>query len=535
MLTKIFSAAIQGIEAFPVTIETDGSNGAMFSIVGLPDAAVKESHQRMQAAIQHSGIQFPRKATIINLAPADVKKEGAAFDLPMAIGVLTAHKVVEAVNLSEYMIMGELSLDGSVLPVKGVLPMAIKAREMGLKRIIVPEGNVTEAAVVNKLEVFGVKNLTEAVDIISGASEIKPTVINTREIFAKESAQFDFDFSEVKGQESVKRALEVACAGGHNILLIGAPGAGKSMMAKRLPSILPPLSLSEALETTKIHSVAGKLTRGSMLMTRRPFRTPHHTVSPVAMVGGGSNPMPGEISLAHNGVLFLDEFPEFPRQVLEVMRQPIEDRVITVARAKYTVNYPASFMLVASMNPCPCGYYGHPKKSCSCPPGAVSRYMNRISGPLLDRIDLQIEIQPVEFDDMANTTPAESSDAIRERVMMARTIQQERFRGEKGVYCNAQMNTRLLHKYAWPDEAGLAKLRDRMTKLNMSARAFDRILRVARTIADLDYAGALTQNRSSQEYQETLSRLVTAPVMSSHIAEAINYRNLDRTDYGNAF
>ena len=518
MLTKVYSAAISGIDAIVVTIETAVERGALFSIVGLADTAVKEAYTRITTALMQSGIGFPHKSTVINLSPADVKKEGASFDLPMAIGVLAANEKVPGEHLADYMIMGELSLDGSVLP------MAVKARERGFKRLIVPEANVTEAAIVNKVEVFGVRNLADAVNIIAGYSDIRPTVINTREIFASEAENFDFDFSEVKGQDSVKRAFEVACAGGHNLLMVGPPGAGKSMMAKRLPSILPPLGLAEALETTKIHSVAGKLKRGSMLMTRRPFRTPHHTVSPVALVGGGANPMPGEISLAHNGVLFLDEFPEFSRSVLEVLRQPIEDRTITVARAKYTVDYPASFMLVASMNPCPCGYYGHPTKQCTCTPGAVSRYMNRVSGPLLDRIDIQCEIEPVAFDDMANLEPGESSRCIRERVIRARAVQSLRFKDEKHIYCNAQMNSRLLHQYAWPDEEGLAKLKDRMTRLNMSARAFDRILRVARTIADLEYSASMLPEEA-----------VAAPVLSRHIAEAIGYRALDRASYGKIF
>lgn len=524
MLTKIFSAAISGIEALPVTVEAAIDRGVGFNIVGLPDTAVKESYQRITEAMRSSGLRLPTRRTIVNLSPADVKKEGASFDLPMAICLLASAEVFNPEEQERWMVLGELSLDGSVLPVRGALPAAIRAREMGLRALIVPQENVTEAAVVNNLDVYGVASLTEAVEIMSGGSQKEPTRIDTRALFREKVNSFDLDFSDVKGQESVKRAFEVASAGGHNILMIGPPGAGKSMMAKRIPSILPPLSMAEALETTKIHSVAGKLPQGSMLMTSRPFRTPHHTISPVALVGGGTNPMPGEISLAHNGVLFLDEFPEFSRSVLEVLRQPIEDRVITVSRAKYTVEYPASFMLVASMNPCPCGYYGHPTRRCTCLPGQVTKYMNRISGPLLDRIDIQCEIEPVAFDDIADTTPAEGSVEIRGRVIAARMVQEARFKGEKGVYCNAQMGSRLLRKYAWPDAEGLSRLKERMTRLNMSARAFDRILRVARTIADLEYSATMPAEEA-----------VTAPVLSRHIAEAIGYRSLDRGTYGQTF
>lgn len=511
MLVKVLAAAIQGINATLVTIEVNALRGIKFYLVGLPDNAVKESQQRINSALQHNGLRFPSKQIIVNMAPADIKKEGSAYDLPIAVGILAADEVISTAKLGSNLIMGELGLDGKLLPVKGVLPIAIKAKELGYTGIILPESNAAEAAVVNGLTVYGATDLMQVINFLNDKEEIPAYTINIENDFYSRQSHFPFDFSEVRGQESVKRAFEVAAAGGHNLIMVGPPGSGKSMMAKRLPSILPPLTLQESLETTKIHSVSGSLPDGSSLITQRPFRSPHHTISSVALCGGGANPKPGEISLAHNGVLFLDELPEFSRDVLEVMRQPLEDRKICVARANYKVEYPAGVMFVASMNPCPCGYYNHPTKACTCNPGQVQRYLNKISGPLLDRIDIQCEIVPVPFEKISDARPGEPSAAIRERVIAARKIQEERFKDEEGIYCNAQMTPKLIAKYAVLDETSLAMLKTAMTRFDLSARAYDRILKVARTIADLD---------GSENIQ------------FQHIAEAIGYRNLDRANWG---
>ena len=511
MLIKVFGAAVQGINATLITIEVNSSRGCMFYLVGLPDSAVKESHQRIISALQVTGYKMPTSNIVINMAPADIRKEGSAYDLPLAIGILAANETISSEKLPHYLLMGELSLDGSIQPIKGALPIAIKAREEKCDGLIVPLQNAREAAVVNNLNVYGVTNIKEVIEFFNGKCELQPTIVNTREEFYTRQEEFEYDFADVKGQENVKRALEVAAAGGHNLIMIGAPGSGKSMMAKRLPSILPPLSLGESLETTKIHSVAGKLSRDTSLITKRPFRNPHHTISQSAMVGGGNFPQPGEISLAHNGVLFLDELPEFQRSVLEVLRQPLEDRRISISRVRCSIDYPASFTLIASMNPCPCGYYNHPTKACVCSPGQVQKYLNKISGPLLDRIDIQIEIVPVPFEEMASNHPAEPSSEIRKRVIKARQIQDTRFADQPGIYCNAQMTSKLLAQYAQPDNKGLTLLKNAMNRLNLSARAYDRILKVSRTIADLE---------GSEQ------------ILSAHLAEAISYRNLDRENWG---
>ncbi len=511
MLVKTYGSAIFGIDAIIITIEVNVGQGSKFFLVGLPDNAVKESHERIIAALGNIGKKFPKRRVVINMAPADIKKEGSAYDLPIALGLLAASEQMTDKLFSEFVIMGELSLDGGIKPIRGALPIAVKAKQAGFRGVIVPKENAKEAAIVEGLEVYGVSHINSVISFLEGNNDIKRMEIDIEEQFLYHLNKYDFDFSDVKGQENIKRALEIAAAGGHNVIMIGPPGSGKTMLAKRISSILPPLSLEEALETTKIHSVAGLLSNSDSLITTRPFRSPHHTISDAGLVGGGTFPQPGEISLAQNGVLFLDELPEFRRSVLEVMRQPMEDRVVTISRARITVEFPAGFMLVAAMNPCPCGYYNHPTKECVCSPGAVKKYLNRISGPLLDRIDLHVEVVPVPFKDLAETPTGEKSEKIRKRVIAARKIQHERFINNPKVHNNAQMSHNDLRNYCELNTISVVLLKNAMEKLSLSARAYDRILKVARTIADLDNSEL---------------------IQSDHLAEAIQYRSLDRDSWG---